>query len=116
MIIFMNAQTASLDAGSNCLSGASLRSRWRMPTSVATMNRDFSELRASRIMPSVERMFIWSFPKAMHWLAQPHSGWTMNSVSGDAVCQRSMSSVRIPACTWHSPSQILSLRPVTRCR
>ena len=55
-----------------------------------------------------------SLPKAMHWLAQPHSGWTSSSASGASSCQRSMSAGRMPACTWHSPIQIFSLRPVTR--
>ena len=54
------------------------------------------------------------FANAIAWLAQPHSGWTSSSASGASAVQRSMSAGRMPAWTWHSPSQIRSLRPVTR--
>ncbi len=52
----------------------------------------------------------------MHWLAQPHSGWMSRSASGRASSVRATSSLRMPACTWHSPGQIFILRPVTRSR
>ncbi len=86
----------------------------RIPVSVATRKRFLSELLAKLTIPSVERMCVRSLPKAMHWLAQPHSGWTSSSASGASRCQRSMSAGRMPAWTWHSPIQIFSLRPVTR--
>ena len=85
-----------------------------IPVSVATTNRFFGDCRANSTMPSVERMCVRSFANAIAWLAQPHSGWTSSSASGASACQRSMSAGRMPACTWHSPSQIFSLRPVTR--
>ena len=64
-------------------------------------------------MPSVERMCVRPFANAIAWLAQPHSGWTSSSASG-TLAQRSTSSGRMPAWTWHSPIQMCSLRPVTR--
>ena len=74
MIIFMKRQTASSRTGSNRLPGASRRRRWMIPSSVATRKRFFGEAFAKSIIPSVERMCVRSLPKAMHWLAQPHSG------------------------------------------
>ncbi len=65
-------------------------------------------------MPSVERMCVRPFANAIAWLAHPHSGWTSSSASGASSCQRSRSAGRMPACTWHSPIQIRSFRPVTR--
>ena len=45
----------------------------------------------------------------------PHSGWMNSSASGSALALRRSSSGLIPACTWHSPSQMCMLaRPVTR--
>ena len=84
-----------------------------IPVSVPMRKRSFGDDFANWIIPSVERMCVFSFPNAMHWLAQPHSGWTRNSASGASACQRVMSCGRIPACTWHSPIQMRSLRPVT---
>ena len=84
-----------------------------IPVSVATRNRSLGDCFAKLIIPSVERMCVFSFPKAMHWLAQPHSGWTRNSASGASACQRVMSCGRMPAWTWHSPIQMRSFRPVT---
>ena len=63
---------------------------------------------------STEGMCVRSFANAIAWLAQPHSGWTSSSASGSELCQRSMSAGRMPAWTWHSPSQIRRRRPVTR--
>ena len=40
------------------------------------------------------------------WVEQPHSGWIRNSASGCSARVRSMSSGRMPAWTWHSPSQM----------
>ena len=85
-----------------------------MPVSVATRKRFFGDCLAKLTIPSVERMCVRPLPKAMHWLAQPHSGWTSSSASGASACQRSMSAGRMPAWTWHSPIQMFSLRPVTR--
>src|SRR5438067_1042615 len=53
---------------------AALFNRWRIPVSVATRKRFFGEAFAKSIIPSVERLWVRSLPKAMHWLAQPHSG------------------------------------------
>ena len=40
------------------------------------------------------------------WVEQPHSGWIRNSASGFSARVRAMSSGRMPAWTWHSPSQM----------
>ena len=39
-------------------------------------------------------------------VAQPHSGWIRNSASGFSARVWTMSSGRMPAWTWHSPSQM----------
>src|SRR6266545_3633247 len=141
VIIFMYLQNALRLTGSKRLLGASFSRRWMIPISVATSMRGLGEaferthilstegminfakastsMRglgeafAKLIIPSVERMCVRSLPNAIACDAQPHSGCTSSSASGASVCQRSMSSGRMPACTWHSPSQMFSLRPVT---
>ena len=45
---------------------------------------------------------------------QPHSGWIRNSASGCAARVAAMSAGRIPAWTWHSPSQTCIRRPSSR--
>jgi hypothetical protein len=113
VIIFMYLQNALRFTGSKRFSGASFSSRWMIPISVATMNRGLGLCLAKLIIPSVERMCVRSLPNAIACEAQPHSGWTSSSASGASACQRSMSAGRMPACTWHSPIQMSSLRPVT---
>ena len=83
VIIFMNRQTAASRAASNRLlrhlavaGGGGSRSRSRRRTARAAIAC------ANSTMPSVERMCVRSFPNAIAWLAQPHSGWTSNSASG----------------------------------
>ena len=44
---------------------------------------------------------------------QPHSGWIRKSAPGCAARISEMSLGRMPAWTWHSPSQTCILRPVT---
>ena len=44
---------------------------------------------------------------------QPHSGWMRKSAPGWASRISRMSDGRMPAWTWHSPSQTRILRPVT---
>ncbi len=85
-----------------------------MPVSVATRKRCFGDCRAKLTIFSVERMCVRPLANAIAWLAQPHSGCTSSSASGASRCQRSMSAGRMPAWTWHSPIQIVSLRPVSR--
>src|SRR6266511_1142891 len=113
VIIFMYLQNALRLTGSKRLLGASFSRRWMIPISVATSMRGLGEAFAKLIIPSVERMCVRSLPNAIACDAQPHSGCTSSSASGASCCQRSMSSGRIPAWTWHSPSQMFSFRPVT---
>ena len=42
---------------------------------------------------------------------QPHSGWMRKSAPGWAARISVMSDGRMPAWTWHSPSQMCSERP-----
>ena len=56
-----------------------------MPVSVATRKLRFGDAWAKLIIFSVERIWVRPLPNAMHWLAQPHSGWTSSSVAGSAV-------------------------------
>ena len=71
-------------------------------------------------MPPVESMCVRSgstSPDAtysMTWVVQPHSGWIMNSASGWAERTAVMSAGRMPACTWHSPSQTCIRLPMVR--
>ena len=43
---------------------------------------------------------------------QPHSGWMRKSAPGCSPRTRAMSAGRMPAWTWHSPSQTWSARPI----
>jgi len=117
VIIFMYSHTAVSFSGRKVFSGASFRSRWRIPVSVATMNRSAEDARASRIIPPVERIFISGASPAaeryMHCVEQPHSGWTRNSAPGSASSASRISAGPIPAWTWHSPIHTCIFRPVT---
>ena len=48
------------------------------------------------------------------YVEQPHSGWIRNSAPGCAARAASMSEGRMPAWTWHSPSQTCRRRPSSR--
>ena len=48
---------------------------------------------------------------SMTCVTQPHSGWIRKSASGCSARISLMSAGRMPACTWHSPSQTCSLTP-----
>ncbi len=58
------------------------------------------------------------FANAMHWLAQPHSGWTSSSASGASLVQRSMSAGRMPGVdvALAHPDRQLAARSRARAR
>ena len=121
MVIFMNRHTAPGLTGSQRTAGLARRSWCSMPVSVATRTVGAVAVRAASSMPPVDRIRVRSAGRspspACHSaaVAQPHSGWMNSSASGSAAALRRSSSGLIPACTWHSPSQMCMLaRPVTR--
>ena len=69
-------------------------------------------------MPPVESMCTPSAstsPAATYSMTeveQPHSGWMRKSAPGCSARVRAMSDGRMPAWTWHSPSQTCSARPI----
>ena len=73
---------------------------------------------AQPIIPPVESMWTPSAstsPAATYSITdveQPHSGWIRKSAPGCDARMSAMSLGRMPACTWHSPSQTCILRPV----
>jgi len=48
----------------------------------------------------------------MTLVEQPHSGWMRKSAPGCCARTLEMSDGRMPAWTWHSPSQTCMLRPI----
>ena len=117
VIIFMYWQTAARLAGTNVLPGFASSSGCSIPVSVATMNVSASERLAWASIPPVESMCVFSTstsPDATYSMTdveQPHSGWIRKSAPGCCSRTAAMSAGRMPACTWHSPTQTLSLRP-----
>ena len=117
----MYRQTASGLTGSQRTAGLARRSWCSMPVSVATSTVVAVVVRAASSMPPVEstrvRLAGRSPSPACHRAAveHPHSGWMNSSAAGSAAALRRSPSGLIPACTWHSPSQMCMLaRPVTR--
>ena len=117
----MYRQTASGLTGSQRTAGLAWRSWCSMPVSVATSTAAAVVVRAASSMPPVESTRVRpagrSPSPACHSAAveHPHSGWMNSSAAGSAAALRRSPSGLIPACTWHSPSQMCMLaRPVTR--
>ena len=82
MIIFMYRQIAFSETASKRFSGRLLVQAVDDPGLGRDEEAVLRRRRAKSIIPSVERMCVRPLPNAMHWLAQPHSGWTRSSASG----------------------------------
>ena len=118
----MYLQTAARLTGSNSTSGLALVSWWSIPVSVATSTFDAVVSRAAVTMPLVDRIFVrvsGTTPAPTRYralVAQPHSGWMNSSASGSSATRALRSAPLMPACTWHSPSQMCMFsRPSWRC-
>ncbi len=119
VIIFMYRQVAASLAAMKSTSGAAMRSGWSMPVSVAMIAVVPGWAVAAYLsMPPVESMCTPSAstsPAATYSMTEvehPHSGWMRKSAPGCSSRTRVMSEGRIPAWTWHSPSQTCIERPI----